>query len=136
MPIDPTKPLDSVNAVKADLRTNLQAAKDGIETADSVLAGTATTVSGTTFGNHTFVRIRCTGGATATVTLANNVPAGCALELVQYGAGLVTAIPGAGATLVKPAAASTSTAAQYDAMIFEVDTNTGTNAAWRLVTRS
>jgi len=136
MPIDPTKPLDGVNAVKADLRVNLQAAKDGIETADSVLAGGSTTISATTFGNHTFARMRCTSGAAVTVTLGSNVLAGCALELVQYGTGLVTAIAGAGATLVKPAAASTSTAAQYDAMIFEVDTNTGSNAAWRLVTRS
>ena len=58
MPIDPTKPLDGVNSIKADLRVNLQAAKDGIETADSVLAGGSTTISATTFGNHTFARMR------------------------------------------------------------------------------
>ena len=136
MPIDATKPVDNVDASKADLRANLLAAKDGILTADSANPGTAIIVSSTNFGDHTFVRIRCTANSAVTVTLANSAPAGVALELVQYGTGIITAVSGSGATLLKPPTTTAVTTSQYDAMIFEVDTNSGTNAVWRMVART
>lgn len=136
MPIDPTLPADAVAAEKSDLRDNLQAAKDGIEAAVTTNANTAITVNAASFGDHQFIKILCTGATAITVTLANNVPAGKAVELVAYHATAdVTAQAGSGATLVKPASAVHATTEQYEAVVYEVDTNSGTNAAWRLVAR-
>lgn len=136
MPIDPTLPLDNVAAQKGDLRANLQAAKDGIEAAVTTNSGTAITVNAASFGDHQFIKILCTGATAITVTLANNVPAGKAVEFVAYHATAdITVQAGSGATLVKPTSASHSTTAQYEALVYEVDTNSGTNAAWRLVAR-
>jgi hypothetical protein len=140
--IDPTKPADGVAASKADLRANLTAAKSEIETLqaqavvlDAAKAETSITVTSSTFAGHTVYRLRCTASSDVTVTLANDVSAGCALEVVQYGSGLVTAEAGSGASLVRPSVALPSTTSQYEAMVFEVDTNSGTNATWRLVGR-
>lgn len=135
MPIIVTLPSDGVDAVKGDLRSNLVAIRDGIQTLDSAISA-ATTISSANFGDHTFMRVRSTSASAVTVTLANSVLAGCALEVVQYAAGVVTVAAGSGATLVKPASASFSTSAQYDALVVEVDTNSGSNAAWRLVART
>lgn len=135
--IDPTKPADGVDSVKADLRANLQAAADGISPADTLSAATAITVNAAAFGAHALARIRCSANAAVTVTLAADVPAGKAVQLVQYGSGIVTPVAGSGATLVKPASATYPTAAQYDAIVLEVDANVGGNAAaWRLDARS
>lgn len=136
MPIDATKPVDGVPAVKADLRANLQAAKDGIEAGISTNSGTAITVNAASFGDRQFIKILCSAATNPTVTLANDVPAGKSVELVAFHATAdVTVQAGAGATLVKPASAALVTTEQYEAMVCEVDTNSGTNAAWRLVAR-
>jgi hypothetical protein len=125
-----------VTAIKSELRANLLAARSGITTADSANSTTTITVNSASFSDSMFVRIRCTSSSPITVTLANDVPAGRALELVQYSTGAVTAVAGSGATLVKVSSASASTTNQYEPIVFEVDTNTGVNAAWRLVARS
>jgi hypothetical protein len=136
MPIDASKPVDGVPAVKSDLRNNLAAIALGLATGTSANSGTAITVNAASFGDRAFVRIRCTSASAVTVTLASDGPVGKMLELVQYGTGIVTASAGSGASLLKPGAAVANTSAQYDAMVFEVDTNTGSNAVWRLVARS
>jgi hypothetical protein len=140
--IDPTKPVDGIAASKADLRANLAAAKSEIETLqlqaavlDAANAGTSITVNNSAFAGHMVYRLRCTASSAVTVTLANDVPAGRAVEVVQYGSGLITAQAGSGATLVRPSVALPSTTSQYETMVFEVDTNSGTNAVWRLVGR-
>ena len=85
---------------------------------------------------HQFLKLLCTGATAITVTLANDVPAGKAVELVaMHATADITAQAGAGATLTKPSSASHSTTEQYEALVYEVDTNSGTNAAWRLVAR-
>lgn len=110
---------------------DVPATKAGVSTN----AGTAITVNAASFGNLEFIKILCTAAGAVTITLANDVPAGKTVELVRRGAGNVTGQAGSGATLVKPASASHATTEQYEALVYEVDTNTGTNAAWRLVAR-
>ena len=141
--IDPTRPAQDVPASKADLRANLQAAKDEIEALqDAASPGISTTaaptisVQASSFGDRQYIKLLCSATSAITITLEANVPAGKAVELVRYGAtGNITARAGTGATLVKPSSASHSTTEQYEALVYEVDTNSGTNAAWRLVAR-
>jgi len=143
MPFD-TNPLAATHPGSDEavaIAASLAAAKDGIEAGVSSNSSTAITVNAASFGDRQFLKILCTGATAITVTLANNVPAGKAVELVAYHATAdVTVQPGSGATLVPPQSSpwSTtlySTTAQYEALVLEVDTNAGTNAAWRLVTR-
>jgi hypothetical protein len=137
MAIDATKPADGTPAVKSDLRANLQAAADGISADVSTDATTTISIDAAAFGDHQFIKILCTSTSAISVTLENDVPAGKAVEVVRYGAsGDITAAAGSGASLVKPSSASLTTSQQYEAMVFEVDTNSGTNAAWRLAARS
>lgn len=136
MPIDPTLPADDVAAEKGDLRDNLQAAKDGIEAAVTTNANTSITVNAASFGDHQFIKILCTSGSAITVSLAADVLAGRAVELVRYGAGNITAQAGSGASLVKPTSATHATTEQYEALVYEVDTQgSPDSAAWRLVAR-
>ena len=140
MPIDATKPLDGVAASKADLRANLQAAKTGIEAGVSSNSGTAITINAASFGDRQYLKVLCTAATAIAVTLANDGPVGKSVELVRTAAGNITAQPGSGATLVrsgatlvKPTSAFFSTTEQ--SMVYEVDSNTGSAAAWRLVAR-
>lgn len=135
MPIDVTKPNDGVAAVKSDLRANLLAAQTGIVIGIATNSGTTETVNQADFGDRQFIKILFTSASAIAVTLANDVPAGKAVELVRTGAGNITAAAGAGATLNKPTSATHVTTEQYEALIYEVDSNSGTNAAWRLVAR-
>ena len=121
---------------KLAIAANAVAIKAGIEAGVSTNSGTAITVNAASFGDRQFLKILCSGATAITVTLANDVPAGKAVELVAYHATAdVTAQAGSGATLVKPASAAFATTEQYEAVVYEVDTNSGTNAAWRLVAR-
>lgn len=114
-----------------------QAAKDGVEAGVSTNGTTSITINAASFGDRQFIKILCSAATATTATLANDVPAGKTIELVAYHAtATVTAQAGSGATLDKPTSSSFATSEQYEAMVYEVDTNTsGTNAAWRLVAR-
>jgi hypothetical protein len=139
--IDPTRPLEGAPASKADLRTNLQAAKDEIEALQVPIeqgggggfAGTALTVDAASFGAASEILIRCTSSSPVTITLAADVPFGKGVHVVQYGSGSVTGQAGASASLVKPAAASPSTSGQYDSLVFRVIVNGGAAAEWLVV---
>lgn len=135
MPIDTSQPVDSVPAVKSHLRANLLAAQTGIIAGIATNSGTTETVNQADFGDRQFIKILFTSGSAIAVTLANDVPAGKAVELVRTGAGNITAAAGSGATLNKPTSATHVTTEQYEALVYEVDTNSGANASWRLVAR-
>lgn len=103
MPIDPTKPIQGQTAFKGNLRSNLQAAYDGIHL-DPDTETAAFTVDGTLFGDHKYLRRYCDFSSDADVTLsADDLEVHRVVELVRKGSGNVTAVPGAGVTLLPEA---------------------------------
>lgn len=137
--IDPTKPAQGQTAIKGDLRSNLQAAKDGIEAGVSTNANSAITVDAASFGDHQYIRVLCTFAGTAVPTFAGDVAVGRMVELVAHGASTVmSAEPqvSGGATMIKPASASYATTERYESTVYTVDANSdGSTAVWRLVAR-
>jgi hypothetical protein len=136
--INPLLPADGVPASKHDLRQNLQAARNEIEALQTVqeneLATTSQTVDAAYFGNAAAVFVRCTSGSAVAVTLEADVAAGKGIHIVQWGVGIVTVEAGPGAVIRKPAAASLSTAEQYDSLVLVVARNDGGAAAeWLLI---
>lgn len=136
MPIDATKPEDGVPAAKATLRSNLQAADDGIKAGVSTNANNAITINAASFlgggaagtNDRQFIKILCTFAAMVMPTFADDVPAGKVVKLVAYGSSTAmsdTPQVSGGASLVKPASAFYATTQRYEATVYEVDTNTG-----------
>lgn len=113
MPINPNLPADGVAASKADLRANLQAAKDGIEGA----AGTSTdstpiTIDQADFGDSMdFLQVHDSASA-VDLTLGTGVPAKNTVHVIQLSSGVVHVQ----ATNLLTGAISTT--AQYDSLVF------------------
>lgn len=139
--IDPSKPVDGVPAAKADLRTNLQAAKTEIEAlqtsqeiqidglqnskadvahvhtfADSVIS-TSRDLALTDAMNQ-MLRVDSTDPVLLTVPPASSVvfPLGTILTITRWGTGTVTIAVGPGVTVSKPADRGTSARAQYSVL--------------------
>jgi hypothetical protein len=125
--IDPTKPVDGVPAVKADLRTNLAAAKSEIETlqggkAESghvhVLVDIEVTGSrelALADGSGAMLRVDSADPVTVVVPASASVafPAGTMITLVRWGSGTLTINAAVGVTLHKPADRGTSARARH-----------------------
>ena len=113
MPIDVTKPVDGVAAVKADLRANLLAAKTGIDGTGAIqTTGSPFTINSATFGDSVNHWLPWNAAGTATVTLSTGVAFGRTFHTTRLGAGNVSV----NATNVVSGAAATTTL--YDSLVF------------------
>ncbi len=73
-----------------------------------------------------------TNASAITVTLPNNAPVACTVQLMQGGTGQITVVPASGATGPSNPRNYTKTFAQSASIFLQVDTNSGTNAHWVL----
>lgn len=107
----------------------------GTQTFGTVL-GTVATQTGTTYtlqASDCGKTVRFTNGSAITVTTLNSLSAGCAIALLQAGAGQITVAAGAGATQLS-AHAYTKTFGQGAILGLFVDVNSGGSAANFIIT--
>jgi hypothetical protein len=131
--IDPTKPADGVPAVKADLRTNLQAAKSEIEGLQGAVAGKAESghVHALADGEVTasrdlvladaqsrMLRVDAIDDVTLTIPPAAGTPFpdGTVIHVTRWGSGALTIAAANGVTLHHPADRGTGARAQYSVL--------------------
>lgn len=98
--------------------------------------GTMTTQTGTTYtlaATDCGTTVRFSSGSAITLTTLNSLSVGCAIAVLQAGAGQITVTNGASATM-HSAHSYTKTAGQYGVIGLYVDTNAGGSAAHFIVT--
>lgn len=121
---------DNANAVFTNVPNSFTAQQTFAST-----LGTQNNQSGT---SYTLVSSDCgktvyfTSSSPVTVTLPNNLPVPCTVQLEEGGAGQLQAIPASGATGPSNPHGFTKTFGQFAVITVFVDTNSGTNGHWIL----